>query len=114
MYAATKKWSKVLCIDMERSPRYIVYGGKKLQNVGERLTSFVSLSTHTYTDTQTCARTDVRTHTHTHPLTHTSHYAPFKDEETEGLPWWFSGEDSLLLMQGARVRSLVRELDPVW
>ena len=89
-------------------------GEKKLQNVGERLTSFVSLSTHTYTDTQTCARTDVRTHTHTHPLTHTSHYAHFKDEETEGLPWWFNGEDSLLLMQGARVRSLVRELDPVW
>ena len=65
MYAATKKWSKVLCIDMERSPRYIVYEKKKLQNVGERQTSFVSLGTHTYTDTQTSAQTDVRTYTHT-------------------------------------------------
>ena len=29
-----------------------------------------------------------------------------------GLPWWFSDWDSMLLMQGARVQSLVRELDP--
>ena len=29
-----------------------------------------------------------------------------------GLPWWSSGWDSLLPVQGARVRSLVRELDP--
>ena len=29
-----------------------------------------------------------------------------------GLPWWFSDWDSTLLMQGARVQSLVRELDP--
>ena len=28
------------------------------------------------------------------------------------LPWWSSGKDSELLMQGARVWSLVRELDP--
>ena len=28
------------------------------------------------------------------------------------LPWWRRGEDSVLPMQGARVRSLVRELDP--
>ena len=29
-----------------------------------------------------------------------------------GLPWWSSGWDSELPMQGAWVRSLVRELDP--
>ena len=29
-----------------------------------------------------------------------------------GLPWWSSGQDSALPMQGARVRSLVGELDP--
>ena len=29
-----------------------------------------------------------------------------------GLPWWRSGQASTLPMQGARVRSLVRELDP--
>ena len=49
----------------------LLWGKKKLQNVGEHLTSFVSLSTHTYTDTQTCAQTDVRTHRHTHTHTHT-------------------------------------------
>ena len=27
-------------------------------------------------------------------------------------PWWSSGSDSTLTMQGAGVRSLVRELDP--
>ena len=31
---------------------------------------------------------------------------------TLGLLWWFSGHDSKLPMQGAPVRSLVRELDP--
>ena len=29
-----------------------------------------------------------------------------------GLPWWHSGSDSKLSMQGAWVQSLVRELDP--
>ena len=29
-----------------------------------------------------------------------------------GFPWWSSGLDSPFLMQGAWVRSLVRELDP--
>ena len=29
-----------------------------------------------------------------------------------GHPWWSSGEDSALPMQGVWVRSLVRELDP--
>ena len=29
-----------------------------------------------------------------------------------GLPWWSSGYDSSLPRQGARVPSLVRELDP--
>ena len=29
-----------------------------------------------------------------------------------GLPSWRSGKDSVLPMQGAQVRSLVRELDP--
>ena len=29
-----------------------------------------------------------------------------------GLPWWSSGKGSVLPMQGAWVRSLVRELDP--
>ena len=31
---------------------------------------------------------------------------------TAGLPWWLSGQDSMLPMQAAQVRSLVRELDP--
>ena len=30
----------------------------------------------------------------------------------EGLPWWSSGWDSMLPMQGAWVQSLVGELDP--
>ena len=30
----------------------------------------------------------------------------------EGLPWWSSGEDSALPMQGAQVLSLDRKLDP--
>ena len=32
--------------------------------------------------------------------------------EALGLPWWSSGWDSMLLMQGALVLSLVEELDP--
>ena len=32
-------------------------------------------------------------------------------EEFEGLPWWSSGWDSELSMQGAQIQSLVRELD---
>ena len=32
--------------------------------------------------------------------------------ENEGLPWWSSGQDSKLPVQGAQVWSLVRELDP--
>ena len=31
-------------------------------------------------------------------------------ETEEGLPWWPSGKDSVLPMQGAQVRSLVKEL----
>ena len=31
----------------------------------------------------------------------------------QGLPWWRSGQDSMLPVQGARVQSLVRELDPM-
>ena len=27
-----------------------------------------------------------------------------------GIPWWFNGYGSMLLLQGARVQSLVREL----
>ena len=30
----------------------------------------------------------------------------------EGLPWWFSGKDSELPVQGAWIQSLVRKLDP--
>ena len=30
----------------------------------------------------------------------------------QGFPWWSSGSDSKLPMQGAQVQSLVRELDP--
>ena len=35
-----------------------------------------------------------------------------KGHNTVGLPWWSSGEDSMLPVQGSQVRSLVRELDP--
>ena len=52
---------------------------KTFQNVGESLTSFVSLSTHTYTDTQTCAQTDVRTHTHTPVTMHIFKMKKLKD-----------------------------------
>ena len=31
-----------------------------------------------------------------------------------GHPWWSSGQDSALPMQGTWVRSLVRKLDPTW
>ena len=31
-------------------------------------------------------------------------------ETEEGLPWWTSGKDPVLPMQGAQVRSLVKEL----
>ena len=31
---------------------------------------------------------------------------------SQGLPWWVSGQDSMLPIQGAQVQSLVRELDP--
>ena len=31
-------------------------------------------------------------------------------ETEEGLPWWPSGKDPVLPMQGAQVRSLVKEL----
>ena len=30
----------------------------------------------------------------------------------EGLPWWSSGYDSVLTVQGAQVQSLLREVDP--
>ena len=29
-----------------------------------------------------------------------------------GLPWWFSGQDSTLPIQGAQARSVVGELNP--
>ena len=32
----------------------------------------------------------------------------------KGLPWWNSGQDSELPVQGAWVQSLVRKLDPTW
>ena len=35
-----------------------------------------------------------------------------RDIKYQGLPWWSSGCDSALSMQGAQVWSLVRELDP--
>ena len=35
-----------------------------------------------------------------------------KLEGVQGLSWWRSGKDSVLPMQRAQVRSLVRELDP--
>ena len=37
---------------------------------------------------------------------------PVNSKGDQGLPWWPSGLDSALPMQGAQVRSLVRELDP--
>ena len=40
-----------------------------------------------------------------------SNYKTLKMAEKE-LPWWSSGLQSGFPMQGARVRSLVRELDP--
>ena len=30
-----------------------------------------------------------------------------------GLPWWSSGQDSAVPVQGAQILSLVRELDPM-
>ena len=32
--------------------------------------------------------------------------------EDGGFPWWVTGSDSMLPMQGAQVQSLIRELDP--
>ena len=34
--------------------------------------------------------------------------------EDGGFPWWSTGSDSMLPMQGAQVQSLVRELDPMF
>ena len=34
--------------------------------------------------------------------------------EDGGFPWWVTGSDSMLPMQGAQVQSLVRELDPTF
>ena len=39
-------------------------------------------------------------------------YSQLLKRITSGLRLWHSGEDSTLPMQGARVQSLVRELDP--
>ena len=36
---------------------------------------------------------------------------PFENKTCQGLPWWSSGQDSTFPVQGARVQSLVRELD---
>ena len=35
-----------------------------------------------------------------------------KVNKVQGLPWWSSGQDFMLPMQGAQVQLLVRELDP--
>lgn len=51
MHAATENRSKVLCTDMEWSPRYIVYEKKKLQNVVESMTSFMFLNIYTHAHT---------------------------------------------------------------
>ena len=39
-------------------------------------------------------------------------YSSVKKHWLRGLPWWASGLDSALPMQGAQVQSLLRELDP--
>ena len=35
-----------------------------------------------------------------------------KVNKVQGLPWWSSGQDFMLPVQGAQVQFLVRELDP--
>ena len=35
-----------------------------------------------------------------------------KVNKVQGLPWWSSGQDFMLPMQGDQVQLLVRELDP--
>ena len=94
----------------------ILFMGKKKVAECWRALDFICVSkyTHIHRHTDMCTNRCAYTQTHTHTHTHTSHYAHFKDEETEGLPRWFSGEEPSLLMQGARVQSLVGELDPVW
>ena len=74
---------------------------KKKKNVSEcwRELDFICVSKHTHIHRHTDMCTNRCAYTHTHTHTHTSHYAHFEDEETEGLPWWFSGEDSSPLMQ---------------
>ena len=37
-------------------------------------------------------------------------YSSHKNLVMEGFPWWFSGEDSVLPLQGGWVQYLVREL----
>ena len=39
-------------------------------------------------------------------------FSTFK-KKSQGLPWWRSGWDSVLPMQGAGVQSLISELDPI-
>ena len=67
MYAATKKWSKVLCIDMERSPRYIVYEKKNVSECWREL-DFICVSKHTHIHRHTDMCTDRCVYTHT-PVT---------------------------------------------
>ena len=88
----------------------ILFMKKKSCRMLERGRLHLCLQVHTHTQTHRQVHKQMCVHTHTHP----NHYAHFKDEETEGLPWWFRGKDSSLPMQGAQVQSLVRELDPIW
>ena len=49
---------------------------------------------------------------HTHRDCYSQKTIKSVSEDVEGLPWWSSEWDSALPMQGARVPSLVGELDP--
>ena len=71
MYAATKKWSKVLCIDMERSPRYIVYEKKKVAECWREV-DFICVSryTHIHRHTDKCTNRCAYIHTHTPIIMH--------------------------------------------
>ena len=46
-----------------------------------------------------------------HPLTHWFLLYHSKMPH-QGLPWWSSGQNSMLAMQGLGIQSLVRELNP--
>ena len=48
------------------------------------------------------------------PMSFNSHIriSGAKVNKVQGLPWWSSGQDFMLPVQGAQVQFLVRELDP--